>query len=92
MSNENETNNDWKDREMGALWKKQGRNQTYLSGTVKAEDGSTRRVIVFENKNKKAENQPDFVIYESKPQEQGATAPAAATAGVASSGGGDDLL
>jgi len=92
MSNQNETNNDWKDREMGALWKKQGRNQTYLSGTVKSADGDTRRVIVFENKNKKAENQPDFVIYESKPQEQGATAPAAAPAGAASSGGGDDLL
>ena len=85
MSNQNETNNDWKDREMGALWKKQGRSQTYLSGTVKRADGTTQRVIVFENKNKKAENQPDFVIYESKPQEAPATA-------AATSGGGDDLL
>ena len=55
--NNNQTNNDseWRQREMGALWKKAGRSQTYLSGQVKMKmpDGSEEmvRCLVFENKN-----------------------------------------
>ena len=70
--NNNQTNNDseWRQREMGALWKKAGRSQTSLSGQVKMKmpDGSEEMVrwLVFENKNKKSDNAPDFVIYKSE--------------------------
>ena len=70
--NNNQTNNDseWRQREMGALWKKAGRSQTYLSGQVKMKmpDGAEEmvRCLVFENKNKKSDNAPDFVIYKSE--------------------------
>ena len=69
--NNNQTNdNEWRQREMGALWKKTGRNQTFLSGQIKlkSSDGSEElvRIIVFNNKNKKSDNAPDFVIYKSE--------------------------
>jgi hypothetical protein len=69
--NNNQTNDsEWRKREMGALWKKVGRNQTFLSGQIKlkASDGSEElvRIIVFNNKNKKSDNAPDFVIYKSE--------------------------
>ena len=69
--NENKTNDsEWRQREMGALWKKTGRNQTFLSGQIKLKtsDGSEElvRILVFDNKNKKSDNAPDFVIYKSE--------------------------
>jgi len=62
--------NEWKSRELGALWVKEGRNQKFLSGHVVLEDmpGVTTKVkvVVFSNKGK-AENEraPDYVIYRS---------------------------
>ena len=62
--------NEWKSRELGALWVKEGRNQKFLSGHVTLEDmpGVTTKVkvVVFSNKGK-AENEraPDYVIYRS---------------------------
>lgn len=59
--------NDWEKREIGALWKREGKNQKYLSGHVKFSDefGGERKldVMIFANKSKKNENQPDFRIY-----------------------------
>ena len=69
MSDTNK-NNDWKDREVGALWKQQGRNQSYLSGHVTVDELGTEkkmRVVVFSNRQKKAgENTPDFRVYLSR--------------------------
>jgi len=60
---------DWKERDIGALWQRQGRDQKYLSGHVrmKASDGSVveQRVIVFTNKHKSADNHPDFRVYQA---------------------------
>lgn len=56
-------------QELGALWKRQGKNETYLTGYVSDWDGSKRKIVVFSSKNKKNENQPDFRIYESLPLE-----------------------
>lgn len=52
-------------QELGALWKKEGRNQTYLTGYVTTADGKRVNVVVFSSKNKKNERQPDYRIYES---------------------------
>ena len=64
---ENTQQTDWKNRDIGALWQRQGRNQKYLSGHVKVKDGEgnlvEHRVIIFSNKMKSADNQPDFRVY-----------------------------
>ena len=66
-------NSDWKDRELGALWRREGRNQNFLSGMIRLkEDGVEReiKVVVFTNKGKaKNERAPDFIIYKDTPRE-----------------------
>lgn len=67
------TDNEWKQRELGALWRRSGKNQKYLSGYIKLGDELEEkevRLIVFTNKYKSEnEKAPDFVIYESTPME-----------------------
>ena len=74
MSNQNNgQDNEWKERELGALWRRSGKNQKYLSGYIKVGDELEEkevRLIVFTNKYKSEnEKAPDFVIYESTPME-----------------------
>ena len=62
-----ESKTDWSKRELGALWKNQGRSQTYLTGHVTPPGASEPlKVIVFSNKNKNKDNQPDFRVYLSE--------------------------
>jgi hypothetical protein len=72
-TNQNGTENEWRQRELGALWRRSGKNQKYLSGYVKIGDELNERevrLIVFTNKYKSEnEKAPDFVIYESTPME-----------------------
>ena len=79
--NENKES-EWKNRERGALWKKQGKNQNYLTGVIKSLDDMGQevknKVIVFANKNKTSDNAPDFIIYESKDMNGGETSSSAA--------------
>ena len=65
-----EKQNEWKSRELGALWIKEVRNQKFLSGHVTLEDmpgvTSKVKVVVFSNKGKtENERAPDYVIYRS---------------------------
>ena len=59
-------NNEWSERELGALWKRQSGDQKYLTGKIKNQDGSTQSVVIFKNKFKDKDNQPDFRVYKSK--------------------------
>lgn len=73
-----EKQSDWKNRELGALWVRSGKNQKYLSGTINVETmpGVTEpvKVVVFTNKGKeKNEKAPDYVIYRSEDQAQANT-------------------
>lgn len=85
MSNENTNanNNDWAAREIGAMWKRDGQNQKYLSGKLKLPQnmgGHEVGVVMFTNRNKKQDNHPDFRLYlDSKyaPEGEGQTAQAA---------------
>ena len=75
MSNTNQQS-EWQKRERGALWKKQGQSQDYLTGVIKSLDDMGQevksKIIVFANKNKQdGDNKPDFIIYESKELNQG---------------------
>jgi len=55
------TNSKWDNEEIGALWKKVGKAGTFLTGKINGEP-----VIIFSNKNKKNENQPDYRVYISQ--------------------------
>ena len=81
-NNTNNTNNDWQERECGALWKQKGRNQNFLSGHIEVDNGFGEkqkvRLVVFSNKHKTNDNHPDFRVYLSKDRE--ATSEATASA------------
>jgi len=74
MSDE-ETNasSEWQKRKMGALWRKEGKNQNYLSGEITVGEfgvEKTYRLVIYTNKFKdQNENAPDFLIYQSKPKD-----------------------
>lgn len=73
MNNTNNNTSEWSKRDIGALWKREGKNQKYLSGYVKVDELGIERelkVVVFSNKNKKDNDKaPDYRIYVSKPIE-----------------------
>jgi len=74
MENDNNQTNDWKEREIGALWRRSGKSQKYLSGYVKMGDEldpQEVRLVVFSNKYKNEnEKAPDFVVYKSEPAQK----------------------
>jgi len=92
--NENKES-EWKNRERGALWKKQGKSQNYLTGVIKSLDDMGQevknKVIVFANKNKTSENAPDFIIYESKDMGQADSAASAAPAASSSDENNEEI-
>jgi len=69
---------EWKKRELGALWKKEGKSQKFYSGYVKINKGTENEqeipVVIFVNKMKSEnERAPDLLIYESKNDKQKVT-------------------
>lgn len=69
MSENTNTSND--NVEIGALWKKQGKSQKFLSGTINLKAIGYDKdvpVIVFTNKFKQKDSHPDLRIYLSKPK------------------------
>jgi hypothetical protein len=77
MNDNNDTvtsqQSDWKKRELGALWRRDGKSQKYLSGILKFGEFGTEqevRVVVFTNKGKqKNEKAPDFIVYQESKKE-----------------------
>ena len=68
MSTNNQS--DWKEREVGALWKKVsgGNKANYCTGYIVSDELGSKvkqRVIMFANKSKSSEKSPDFIIYTS---------------------------
>ena len=65
-NNNTAANDEWKKRELGALWRVDGKNQSFYSGHVKIK-GETVKIVCFPNKHKEeGSNQPDIRVYESK--------------------------
>jgi hypothetical protein len=57
-------NNEWAKRDIGALWKKEGKSQKFLSGYIKDETGMQTEVVIFANKYKQDNPKaPDYRIY-----------------------------
>lgn len=68
-------NNEWAKRDIGALWKKEGKNQKFLSGYIKDETGAQTEVVIFANKYKQDNAKaPDYRIYLSVKSEDTAKA------------------
>lgn len=53
---------------IGALWKKTSRDKeiNFMSGEITIDDKITK-IVVFPNRFKKEDEQPDYTILESKP-------------------------
>ena len=67
MSENTKQNDEWKQRELGALWRVDGQKQSYYSGSIKDADGNDLKIVCFPNSFKeKGSNQPDIRIYASK--------------------------
>lgn len=61
------TSDEWKQRELGALWRVDGQKQSYYSGSIKDSEGRDLKIVCFPNSFKeKGSNQPDIRIYASK--------------------------
>lgn len=78
MSNE-QKNNDWKERELGALWVKKSVTGTqYMTGHIELKDATGKvQLVIFKNKSKYNEDgsiandkAPDFQVYKSESREQ----------------------
>ena len=78
MSDEQKTN-EWKERELGALWVKKSLSGTqYMTGHIELKDASGKvQLVVFKNKHKYNEDgtiandkAPDFRLYKSETAEQ----------------------
>jgi hypothetical protein len=68
--NDKKKNSDWSEREVGALWRVDGSNQSFYSGSIKV-NGKSFKIVCFKNKFKEANtNQPDLRIYEQKDDER----------------------
>ena len=69
-SNDSKKPSEWRERELGALWKKDGKTQKFYSGFVKLNKGTDSEeeinIVIFLNKLKQKDNAPDLIIYESK--------------------------
>jgi hypothetical protein len=73
MTEENKSANEWKQRELGALWKKEGKSQNYYSGKINLKNLSNSdsvSIVGFANKSKKEyPNSPDVILYASSSPE-----------------------
>ena len=81
MSNTTDKQSEWKNREVGALWKKAAANgkSSYCTGYIVSDEIGNKvkqRVIMFSNKTKNNEKSPDFIIYLSNEQDNVDAAPA----------------
>ena len=90
--NDNKPQSDWQEREIGALWKNEGRNQKYLSGHIKNEDGSSQKVVIFSNKNRNNEKAPHFRVYKSKDRDAAPQAAQQSYASEAAQEESDELI
>jgi len=73
MDNQNKANNEWSNREKGALWVRTKKTSTekYLTGHILTDENGVEtrtKVVIFSNRKGKEKNEkaPDYIIYESK--------------------------
>lgn len=61
-------------QKIGAIWVRENKTgETYFSGEVEDANGTKIPFIAFENKFKKTDKHPDFVVYYKEPRENTGT-------------------
>lgn len=73
MLEEQKPKSDWSKREIGAFWTKSSSNGKYLSGSIEIDELGVKkkiRVVMFPNKYKDNDKKPDYVLYESKDNQE----------------------
>lgn len=61
---QNKQQSEWQKRDIGALWKREGKNEKYLSGYFKDELGEQVDIVIFSNSYKKDNPKaPDYRVY-----------------------------
>jgi uncharacterized protein (DUF736 family) len=70
MSEQKEKIN-WRECEVGALWKREASDNPHLSGSINI-DGTEHKIFIFKNKFKEEDKHPDYRVYitESKAAEK----------------------
>lgn len=56
------------EKELGALWKRSGKNGEYMSGVIEI-NGVVTTIVLFPIKTKKNERQPDWRIMKAEPKQ-----------------------
>lgn len=80
-----------KEKDIGALWVKQGAKGQYLSGYVEI-DGQKHPIVCFLNSYKKEAKHPDYRILKSEKQAPRERTEEEQRAPLNEESGGDDLL
>lgn len=71
--NATDKSQEWRNREVGAFWKKKNDKGSYCTGFVVVDELGQKikkRVIMFANKNKSKDTSPDFIVYLSNENEE----------------------
>jgi hypothetical protein len=55
---------------IGALWINKTNKATFMSGIIEDEEGKQTRIVVFKNKFKEKDNQPDYRILKARELEE----------------------
>lgn len=62
-----QTKSDWKERELGALWTREGKSGKFWSGKISL-DGKDVDIIVYKNKDKGDNDKaPSLRVYKDRP-------------------------
>lgn len=72
MLEEQNTKSDWSKREMGAFWTRESAKGKYLSGSIEIDELGVKKkikVVMFPNRYKDSDTQPDYVLYLNKDKE-----------------------
>lgn len=71
--NATDKSQEWRNREVGAFWKKKNEKGSYCTGYLVVDElgqKTKKRVIMFANKNKSKDTSPDFIVYLSNENEE----------------------
>ena len=63
----NSSTNKWTQNNLGGLWLKDNGKSKFLSGKITIEingQKATQNVVIFKNKFKEKDNQPDYVVFQ----------------------------
>mgnify|MGYP000131412197 CR=1 FL=1 len=60
-NNQNKEKNEWQERELGALWVREGKSGKYFYGKF-----GDQACVIFRNKHKTSDKHPDFIVYKSE--------------------------